>query len=159
MMNCIGLLFLLIPLLKMRLFSCTSRPSQLQDKGPDVVFRQESDVSVFLFRCGSGSPQLLPERRGLGAGSVESWLVISRSWNLDTERVCCSLLSLTTSVSFVFPSRCTFIAAMFSHMIPRASRPLLRSANNTFRASPSTLYLVDRIQSRRSYATETGTLA
>ncbi|KAG9718184.1 hypothetical protein KCU59_g18602, partial [Aureobasidium melanogenum] len=44
---------------------------------------------------------------------------------------------------------------MFSHMIPRASRPLLRSANNTFRASPSTLYLVDRVQSRRSYATET----
>jgi hypothetical protein len=70
-MNCIGFLFLLIPLLKMRLFSCTSRPSPLQDKGPDVVFRQESDVSVFLNRCGSGSPQLLPERRGLGAGFVD----------------------------------------------------------------------------------------
>ncbi|GAB7355441.1 hypothetical protein MBLNU459_g5948t1 [Dothideomycetes sp. NU459] len=50
---------------------------------------------------------------------------------------------------------------MFKHMIPRgASRPLLRpahQANNTFRASPSTFYLVDRLQSRRGYATETGT--
>jgi hypothetical protein len=91
MMNCIGFLFLLIPLLKMRLISCIQRLSRLQDKGPDVVFRQESDVSVFLSRCGSGSPQLLPEKKGLGDGFVESWLVISKSWNLNTERVCRSL--------------------------------------------------------------------
>jgi len=42
-------------------------------------------------------------------------------------------------------------------MVPRTStRQLLRPAsqlNNSFRASPSTFYLVDRIQSRRGYAT------
>ncbi|KAJ9621551.1 dihydrolipoamide dehydrogenase precursor [Taxawa tesnikishii (nom. ined.)] len=44
---------------------------------------------------------------------------------------------------------------MFSKLIPRASsRQLLRPAGNTFRATPSTLYLVDRSQYRRGYATE-----
>ncbi|KAL1311516.1 hypothetical protein AAFC00_001638 [Neodothiora populina] len=48
---------------------------------------------------------------------------------------------------------------MFKHSVLRAaSRPLLRpanQANNTFRASPSTFYLIDRLQSKRGYATET----
>lgn len=52
------------------------------------------------------------------------------------------------------------LLAMFKHSVMRAaSRPLLRpanQANNTFRASPSTFYLVDRLQSKRGYATETG---
>ncbi|KAK8206552.1 dihydrolipoamide dehydrogenase precursor [Zalaria obscura] len=44
---------------------------------------------------------------------------------------------------------------MFKHLLPKAtSRPLLRPASNTFRASPSTFYLVDRSQYRRGYATE-----
>lgn len=46
---------------------------------------------------------------------------------------------------------------MFKHMIPKASTgQLLRpacQANSSFRASPSTFYLVDRLQQRRGYAT------
>ncbi|TKA79662.1 Dihydrolipoyl dehydrogenase, mitochondrial [Cryomyces minteri] len=47
---------------------------------------------------------------------------------------------------------------MFKNLVPRATsrsflRPLGR-ANNTFRASPSSFYIVDRSQLRRGYATE-----
>lgn len=45
---------------------------------------------------------------------------------------------------------------MFKHVVPKTcSRPLLRSyaQGTTFRASPSTFYLVDRLQQRRGYAT------
>ncbi|KAK5171636.1 D-lactate ferricytochrome c oxidoreductase [Oleoguttula sp. CCFEE 6159] len=47
---------------------------------------------------------------------------------------------------------------MFKNLVPRAtSRSFLRplgQANNTFRVSPSSFYLVNRSQSRRGYATE-----
>jgi len=57
-------------------------------------------------------------------------------------------------------ARALNLTKMFKHMIPKAStRQLLRpvsQANSSFRASPSTFYLVDRLQQRRGYATETG---
>ncbi|KAF1357130.1 dihydrolipoamide dehydrogenase [Delphinella strobiligena] len=46
---------------------------------------------------------------------------------------------------------------MFKHSLRATWRPLLRpanQANKTFRASPSTFYLIDRLQSKRGYATE-----
>lgn len=50
---------------------------------------------------------------------------------------------------------------MFKHVVPKAStRQLLRPASQAdaaFRASPSTFYLVDRLQQRRGYATPAGT--
>ncbi|KAL2358413.1 hypothetical protein BJ546DRAFT_1023096 [Cryomyces antarcticus] len=56
------------------------------------------------------------------------------------------------------PSSSTPPTTMFKNLVPRAtSRSFLRplgQANNTFRVSPSSFYLVNRSQSRRGYATE-----
>lgn len=70
------------------------------------------------------------------------------------------LLYLSPTSHWITEPRPT-IFVMFRNLIPRATtRPLLRPASqspNTFRASPSTFYLVDRSQQRRGFATPTGT--
>jgi len=74
-------------------------------------------------------------------------------------------LQLSTPSSFtptnIYRALARLPPVMFKHVVPKTStRQLLRpgsQANGAFRASPSTFYLVDRLQQRRGYATPTGT--